>query len=82
MGRIDTRTSVWPVPIAQMHDDTWNEKANSYTSLLTDALGARRAGILPNANDDENVPDAETPEYPPYEDDLCKEEKRPEVEYS
>ena len=37
-------------------------------------------GILPNAADDENVLDAETLEYPPYEDDLCKEEKRLEVD--
>ena len=39
-GRVLSRTSVWLVPIEHMHDDTWKEKANSYTSLLTDALGA------------------------------------------
>ena len=79
-GSVLSWTSVWLVHTEQTHDDTWKEKANSYTSLLTDALGARMAGIPPNADDDENVHDAETPEYPPYEDDLCNEEKRPEVD--
>ena len=63
------------------HDDTWMQSLESYTSHLTEALGARMAGVPIEAENDANIPDVETPEYLPYSDEYKTEEQKPEMDH-
>ena len=79
-GKLISRTSVWPIVDEHTHNDTWKQSLESYTSHLTEALGAKMAGVPFEADNDVNIPDPDTPEYPPYSDEYKTEEWKPEMD--